>query len=149
MARADEDARLAYELSMKRRISDTQWWKVRKLLTKHKLEVTATNAQFWAKLRQKVPRTAVGVDGLIDAYRRADELTKRAKGTLKGSEIVKILLQFGISAHRTTIGRWFSKSAGGYKQNREYKPEEVRDILIDAFLYKATRDNSDKLPKAN
>lgn len=143
----NEDARLAYELAVGKRVSDNHWWRTRKLLQRHNLEISVKNVQFLAELRQKVPKTAVGVAGLLDAYHKVDELLKRARGALKGSDVVRILSQFGISAHQSTISRWFKKSAGGFNRNREYRPEELRDILINAFLYKAS--HSTKLPEAN
>ncbi len=141
----NEDARLAYELAVGKRVSDNHWYRTRKLLEKHRLEISTKNVQFLAELRQKVPKTAVGIDGLLEAYHKADELLSKARGNFQGSEVSRMLFQFGINAHQSTVSRWFKKSAGGYKRNREYKPEQLKDILINAFLYKA--QHSIKLPE--
>jgi hypothetical protein len=131
--------RLAYELAIGKRVSDPHWYRTRKLLQQHQLEVTVRNVQLIAQLRLLIPQTALGIDGLLDAYHRADQLVSKSKSTVKGGEVTSLLLQFGITAHQSTISRWF-KSLGGYKRSREYKPEQLRDILIRAFLYKAQHD---------
>lgn len=142
-----EDTRLAYELAIGRRVTDVHWWRTRKLLQKHQLKITALNVQFLVELRKQIPKSAIGVSGLLDAYHRAESLTAKMGGTLKGAEVTNILLQFGITAHRTTISRWFKKSAGGYQKKRDYTPEEIKGILISAFLYKAS--HTGKLPKVS
>ncbi|NER27251.1 MAG: hypothetical protein F6J89_06335 [Symploca sp. SIO1C4] len=142
-----EDARLAYELAIGKRVSDAHWWRTRKLLTNHRLEITATNAQFLVALRKQIPKSAIGVSGLLDAYHRAESLTAKMGGTMTGAEVSNILLQFGITAHRTTISRWFKKAAGGYQKKRDYTPEEIKGILISAFLYKASQTG--KLPQVS
>lgn len=137
--------RLAYELALGKRVSDPHWYRTKKLLSQHQLEVTVKNVQLLANLRALVPQTALGIDGLLDAYQRADKLVSQTKTTFKGGEVTSLLLQFGITAHQSTISRWF-KSLGGYKRTREYKPEQLRDILIRAFLYKAQHEESTARP---
>ncbi len=139
-----EEVRLAYELMFGKRVSDKHWYATRKLLEKHGLEITVSNVQFLAQLRTSIPKTAIGVDGLLDAYRKANELTTKTTKNFKGGDITALLLQFGITAHQSTISRWF-KHAGGYKRTREYKPSQLKHILIRAFLYKA--QFSAKLPE--
>lgn len=136
--------RLAYELAVGKRVSDPHWYRTRKLLESHSLEVTVKNVQLLANLRALVPQTALGVTGLLDAYQRADLLVSKAK-TIKGEEINNLLMQFGVNAHQSTISRWF-KSLGGFKKSRQYKPEQLRDILIRAFLYKAQHEESTARP---
>lgn len=138
--------RLAYELAVGKRVSDNHWYLTRRLLSEHKLELSTENVQFWAELRQQVPKTAIGVHGLLEAYHRANKLLDRARKNFKGSEVTQILFQFGITPNQSTISRWF-KSLGGYKKNREYQPKQIKKILIRAFIYKA--QNSTKLPQAN
>ena len=142
-----QDARLAYELARGTRCSDSHWWRTRQLMKRHKLEVNIKNAQLLAELREKVSKSALGIDGILDAYQKVDELLGKARGTFTGTEAMQMLLRYGVNAHQSTVSRWFKKYAGGFKKSREYKPEQLRDILIAAFLYKA--QNSTKLPQAN
>ena len=143
----DKEARLAYELALGKRVSDVHWWRTKKLLALHELPATITNLQLLVKLRRLVPKSAVGVSGLLEAYSRAEKVTSKLSQRLTGGEISNILAQQGILPHRTTLGRWFKKAAGGYKKKREYNPEEIKKILISAFLWKASQPN--RLPKAS
>jgi hypothetical protein len=141
-----EDARLAYELARGSRCSDNHWYRTRKLLERHQLEVNVKNCQFFAELRRVVPRSAIGIEGLLDCYKQANEVLTKSNQALKGSEVLKILHQYGISPHQATVSRWF-QPLGGYRRNREYSPQQLRNIFTAAFLYKA--HFSTKLPEAN
>jgi hypothetical protein len=59
--------------------------------------------------------------------------------------VLLILNQFGVTAHQSTVSRWFKKAAGGYKRDREYQAKQLEGILINAFLYKAA--STHKLPE--
>jgi hypothetical protein len=139
----NSEARLAYELIMGR-VSDSHWFRTKRLLKAHNNELTPNNIQFFAELRKLMPRSALGVKGLLESYRKAEELLRKSHQSFKGSEILGILNQYGIRPHQTTISHWF-KSLGGYRKDREYSPEEVKNLLIRAFLYKA--QFSQKLPE--
>lgn len=140
-----EQARLAYE-AIVGRISDNHWYRTRKLLTRHRLEITVANVQFFASLRQAIPRSAIGVEGLLDCYQKADEILSKSNRTFKGYEVLDMLRKYGIAPHQTTVTRWF-KSLGGYRRNKDYSPENLKNIFASAFLYKA--QHSSKLPEAN
>lgn len=139
----NSEARLAYELIMGR-VSDSHWFRTKRLLKAHNLELTAKNIQFFAELRKLMPRSALGVKGLLESYKKAEELLRKSPQSFKGSEILGILNQYGIRPHQTTISHWF-KPLGGYRKDREYSPEDVKNLLIRAFLYKA--QFSQKLPE--
>lgn len=139
----NSEARLAYELVMGR-VSDSHWFRTKRLLKAHNLELTPKNIQFFAELRRLMPRSALGVKGLLESYRKAEELLSKSNRMFQGSEILGIFQQYGIRPHQTTVSRWF-KSLGGYKKDREYSPESVKNLLIQAFLYKA--QFSQKLPE--
>jgi hypothetical protein len=145
LSEQNSEARLAYELIMGR-VSDCHWFRVKRLLKLHKLEVSPENIRFFAELRKLMPRSALGVAGLIESYRKADEFLSKSDRSFKGSEILGIFHQYGVRPHQTTVSRWF-KSLGGYRKDKEYTPEKVKKLLIQAFLYKA--QFSAKLPKAN
>lgn len=131
----NEDARLAYELALGRRITDRSWYSTRRLLAKHNLELTPDNLQFFAQIRLLIPRSAIGVAGILECYEKAEKLLS-SHVSLKGSEIVKILNQYGIKPHQTTVSRWFS-SIGGYRKDRSYPAASLKVILTQAFIYKA------------
>lgn len=130
-----EDARLAYETEVGGRISDRSWYDVRRLMSRHKLEITIENAQFLAQLRKEIPRSAIGVSGILDCYSKAEKILKSTE-SLKGSKILEILAQYGVSPHQTTISRWFA-SLGGYRKDRLYAGNKLKPLLTKAFIYKA------------
>lgn len=141
-----EDSRLAYEVARGKRCSDNHWYNTRKLLERHGLEVNPKNAQFFAELRKVIPRSAIGISGLLDCYKTADEILSKSTQKLKGSEVLEILRQYGVSPHQSTVSRWF-QSLGGYRKNREYSPQQLKELFSVAFIYKA--QHSTKLPEAN
>ncbi|HEY9652068.1 MAG TPA: hypothetical protein V6C95_15490 [Coleofasciculaceae cyanobacterium] len=141
-----EDARLAYEIARGKRCSDNHWYNTRKLLERHGLEITPKNAQFFAELRKMIPRSAIGISGLLDCYKKADEILSNSTQYFKGYEVLEILRQYGVCPHQSTVSRWF-QPLGGYRRNKEYSPQQLKNIFSVAFIYKA--QHSEKLPEAN
>lgn len=143
---SEKDARLAYELARGQgRCSDNYWYLTKKLLRQNGLEVTVKNAQFIAELRKVIPRSSIGALGVLQCYQKADELLSKATEPLKGSDVLDILRQYDVAPHQSTVSRWFQQ-LGGYRKNRLYKPQDLKNVLTSAFIYKA--QNSIKLPKA-
>lgn len=131
----EQDARLAYELALGRRITDRSWYSTKRILAKHKLELTADNLQFFAQIRTLIPRSAIGVSGILECYEKAEKILS-SHASLKGSEIIAILNRYGVKPHQTTVSRWFS-SIGGYRKDRNYPAGKLKVILTQAFIYKA------------
>ena len=139
------NARLAYELIVGR-CSDNHWRDVRKTLAKNQMELTIENIQFFAEIRQIIPRSAIGVQGVLKCYSEAEKLLNKTNRKLKGLEVLHILNQYGIKPHQSTITRWF-KPLGGYRRNKEYSPHDLKPIFTSAFIYKAMQATI--LPEAN
>lgn len=139
------DARLAYELIVGR-CSDNHWRDVRKILARNQMELTVENVQFFAEIRKIIPRSAIGVQGVLKCYGEAEKLLNKTNRKLKGLEVINTLSQYGVKPHQSTITRWF-KPLGGYRKNKEYFPQELKPIFTSAFIYKAQL--SEKLPEAN
>lgn len=131
----EQDARLSYELALGRRVSDRSWYSTKRLLTKHNLELTPDNLQFFAQIRTLIPRSAIGVSGILECYEKAEKALK-SQASLKGLEIVTILSTYGVKPHQTTLSRWFS-DCGGYRRNKSYPVSQLKTILTRAFIYKA------------
>lgn len=137
--------RLAYELIVGR-CSDNHWLSVRKTLFNNQMELTVENVQFFAQIRQIIPRSAIGVAGVLKCYTEAEKLLNKTNRKLKGLEVLTTLNQYGVKPHQSTITRWF-KPLGGYRRNKEYSPHDLKPIFTSAFIYKAMQ--STKLPEAN
>lgn len=142
----DKDARLAYELARGGRCSDNHWYRTRKLLERNNLEINIKNAQFIAELRKVIPRSPVGIMGVLKCYQKAEEILSKTSQSVKGSDVLEMLRQYDVTPHQSTVSRWF-QSIGGYRRNRLYTPEQLKNIFTAAFLYKA--QFSTKLPQAN
>ena len=129
------DARLEYELVFGR-CTDNHWRTVQKILKKNSMEVTPKNVRFFAEIRKIIPRSAIGVEGILTCYAKADKLLSKTTQDIKGVEVMTLLSAHGIKPHPSTITRWF-KHLGGYKRDKEYCPEDLKPILTSAFIYKA------------
>ena len=130
----NSEARLAYELAQGKRVSDSHWSNVKKILTHNSLEVNPSTVVFYSKLRKEIPRSSVGIFEVFKCYQRAEKLLINSP-KIRGSEILDILAREGISPHPSTISRWF-KSLGGFRKTRLYLPEKLTPILAQAFIYK-------------
>jgi len=96
------DARLAYELIVGR-CSDNHWRDVRKILAKNQMELSVENVQFFAEIRQIIPRSAIGVEGVLKCYSEAEKLLNKTSRRLKGLEVLTTLNQYGIKPHQSTV----------------------------------------------
>ena len=139
------EARLAYELIVGR-CSDNHWYRILKIFQENRMELTVENVQFFAKIRQAIPRSLTGIGGLIQCYVKAEKLLSNSRRKFTGLEVLTVLNQYGIKPHQSTITRWF-KPLGGYRRDKEYFSHELKPIFTSAFIYLAHQ--STKLPEAN
>ncbi len=137
--------RLAYELIVGR-VSDNHWREVQKILLRNQMKVTIENVQFLAEIKQIIPRSAIGISGVLKCYGEAEKLLSKSTRNLKGMEVLQVLNQYGVKPHQSTVTRWF-KPLGGYRKNKEYSPLALKPIFTSAFVYQAMQ--STKLPEAN
>lgn len=137
--------RLAYELIIGR-VSDNHWREVKKILLRNQMELTVKNVQFLAEVRRIIPRSAIGISGVLKCYGEAEKLLSKSTRNLKGMEVLQVLNQYGVKPHQSTVTRWF-KPLGGYRKNKEYSPVALKPIFTSAFVYQAMQ--SIKLPEAN
>jgi len=100
------------------------------------MEVSPKNVRFLAEIRKSIPRCAMGVDGILSSYAKAEKILNAATKSMKGSEVLTLLSRHGIKPHQSTITRWF-RPLGGYRKDKEYCPQELKSIFTNAFIYKA------------
>lgn len=110
------------------------------------MELTIENIQFFAEIRQLIPRSAIGVEGVLKCYSEAEKFLNKTSRKLKGLEVLHTLNQYGVKPHQSTVTRWF-KPLGGYRRNKEYSPHDLKPIFTSAFIYRAIQTT--KLPEAN
>lgn len=137
--------RIAYELIIGR-VTDRHWREVQKILLRNQMEITVKNVQFLAEIKQIIPRSAIGISGVLKCYGEAERLLSKSSRNLKGMEVLQVLNQYGVKPHQSTVTRWF-KPLGGYRKNQEYSPLALKPIFTSAFVYQAMQ--SIKMPEAN
>lgn len=102
-----------------------------------------SNIRKWANVRANLPRTGIGLDAAFKYYAEVEEKINLLKGrTLTGQDITQFITQQGINLRTSTRSNWF-KPVGGYRRDRNYRPEELRVVLYQAAVYLA-RKKKDK-----
>lgn len=129
------DARIEYELIFGR-CSDTHWRNIQKILQKNQMDITPKNVRFFAEIRKIIPRSAIGVEGVLSCYSKAEKLLEKTSEDIKGGRVLNILSEYGIKPHPSTVTRWF-KPLGGYRKDRKYSPQDLKTVLTSAFIYQA------------
>lgn len=140
-----KSVRLAYELIVGR-CSDNHWRDVRRTLLNNQMEITVENVQFFAEIRQIIPRSAIGIEGVLKCYAEAEKLLNKSRRKIKGLEVLHTLNQYGVKPHQSTVTRWF-KPLGGYRRDKEYSAQDLKPIFTSAFIYRAMQTT--RLPEAN
>ncbi len=129
------DPRTAYELYLRKRVSDNHWQSVRRTLAQAGMDINDETVVFFAKLRKEIPRASVPILEVFECYQKAEKLLAINSSKITGSQILEILQSEGVNPHPATISRWF-KSLGGFRKTRLYFPEKLTRVLTSAFIYK-------------
>lgn len=140
MPELDSEPRMAYEMHLGKRVSDSHWSHVKNRLISQGLTVDNDTVVFYARISQIIPRSC-GIAKALQAYNRAERLLL-APHKITGLEVLDIFAREGINPHPSTVTRWF-KDAGGFRRNRKYLPEKLVPVLARAFVFKASQ--TDKL----
>jgi hypothetical protein len=136
------DAKKYFELHLNTTISDSAWYRLKKILREYGMELTLENLQTVATIKQHKQYTKLSLKQLIQCHIQAQLLASK-KTTVKGDAVFKELQQRTKNkAHRTTIIRWFQCSVvqinGKYfDKDRNYKAEELVKVFALAFQYAA------------
>jgi hypothetical protein len=136
------DAKKYFELHYGSLISDSAWYRLKKVLRHCGMEVTLENLQTVATLKLDKQYTKLSLAQLIDCHVQAQTLASK-KVIVKGDVVFKELQKRTKNkAHRTTIIRWFQSSVvqinGKYfDKERNYKAEELVEVFASALMYEA------------
>jgi hypothetical protein len=136
------DAKKYFELHLGSTISDSAWYRLKKVLRDCGMVLTLENLQTVAGLKGEKQYTKLSLKQLIECYVKAQALASQ-KVTFKGDVVFKELQKRTKNkAHRTTIIRWFQSSVtevnGKYfDQGRIYKAEELVKVFASALMYEA------------
>lgn len=136
------DPRTAYELFLRKRVSDNHWQSVKRALSEAGMDINDDTVVFYAKLRKLIPRGTGNVLQVFECYQKAEKLLALNNSKVTGTQVLELLNQEDINPHPATISRWF-RSVGGFRKTRFYYPEKLVSVLTSAFIYKVV--NSTKL----
>jgi hypothetical protein len=136
------DAKKYFELHYGSLISDSAWYRLKKVLRDCNMVLTLENLQTVAGLRLEKQYTKLSLKQMIECHVQAQKIAAK-KVTVKGDVVFKELQKRTKNkAHRTTIIRWFQSSVtqinGKYfDKERNYKAEELVKVFASAFMYEA------------
>ncbi|BAZ19047.1 hypothetical protein NIES4071_109320 (plasmid) [Calothrix sp. NIES-4071] len=145
------DAKKYFELHLGSTISDSAWYRLKKVLRDCGMVLTLENLQTVARLKLEKQYTKLSLKQLIECHVQAHKLATQ-KVVIKGDVVFNELQKRTKNkAHRTTIIRWFQSSVpkinGKYfDKERNYKAEELVKVFASALMYEA-KYSSIKLEK--
>jgi hypothetical protein len=136
------DAKKYFELHLGSTISDSAWYRLKKILRDCGMVLNLENLQVVAGLKLEKQYTKLSLKQLIQCHVQAQKLATQ-KVIVKGDVVFKELQKRTKNkAHRTTIIRWFQGSVtkinGKYfDKERSYKAEELVKVFASALMYEA------------
>ncbi|PAX58341.1 hypothetical protein [Brunnivagina elsteri] len=138
------DAKKYFEIHYERLISDSAWYRLKRILRECELELSTDNLRFLAEIKQKKQYTKLSLKDLIFCQKQAQEIAKKRlliTGELAYRELQKASQN---KAHRTTILRWFQTHVSAingkyFDKNRNYQAEELIPVFASAYVYAAKK----------
>lgn len=136
------DNKKIYEKCLGVKISDRTWQRDKALMKKSNLLITKDNLVMFAVVKNQAKKFSLPIEQTIEYF-----LNFQANQQLKGIDIYFKIISFTpCKPHHSTIYRWFPQ---GYQLERIYKPDEISEILLHAFIYKLRIDRNGTRKKAN
>jgi hypothetical protein len=131
------DEKKRFQLYLKRKISDSSWFRVKRLMVKYDLEVTKTNLEIVAKLKLESMLHKIPLETSLIYYLESANI----QVSITGKDLYQHLQELtNYTPHRTTIIRWFD---GSYNPDKTYQASEISKVLLSAFLYNLRGKNHD------
>lgn len=130
------EERRYYQQLIEDQCSDNHWRQVVNRLKKNKLEVTKQNLSFYVSIRKGIPRSAIGIDGILTLYSQVVKLTINSKVEYTGEDIHNLIKTKGIQPPQPTFCRWFT-NIGGYRKKKRYSAEQFKIVMLKALIYKS------------
>ncbi|BAZ36883.1 hypothetical protein NIES4101_28030 (plasmid) [Calothrix sp. NIES-4101] len=139
---SNPDAKKYFELHFGSQISDSSWYRLKRVLRDCQMEITLENLETVANLKLAKQYTQLSLKQLINCYVQAQRLVKE-QVIIKGDTVFKELQKRTKNKpHRTTIIRWFQNSVKPingkfFDKNRSYQAEELVKVFASALMYEA------------
>ena len=122
-----------YEFKVGRRVADSHWWKVKKVLVDAGMDLSERNLNHYLEIKKHCPRYTSNL-GKISNKLKAFSSYLGVKSGLTGNQINYYFSSQNIKATPSTVNRWF-QAVGGFKKDRVYNFKELSIVAIPAFVY--------------
>jgi hypothetical protein len=129
-----EQERTVYETLLGERVSDTHWWRVKKVMASAELPLTKTGFDLFLSLKKTSPRHFTQYHKIKGLMSR--QIEPMLGEGLSGEEFLKVLEKVNIHPHQSTVSRWF-RAVGGYKATAFYSKFALLPIVATALIYKS------------
>ena len=129
-----EQERIVYETLTGDRVSDTHWWRVKKVMSSAELPLNKAGFELFLNLKKTSPRHFTQyhkIKGLM-----SKQLEPAIGQGLSGEEFLELLKKVNIHPHQSTVSRWF-RAVGGYKATAFYSKSALLPIVATALIYKS------------
>ena len=126
-----------FEKFLSHKISDSTWYRVKRLMIDSNLPINKDNLMVIATLKLESTRHRIPLETSLSYYLKTANIQAKITGKAL-YEYLQVLTNY--APHRTTIIRWFD---GSYNPEKIYQSSELSKILLSAFLYNLRIKNHD------
>lgn len=129
------DNKKTYEKFLGKRISDRTWARDKALMKGYGLSISKENLKKFADVKNQSLKFSIPISKSIKFF-----LDLNIDKPIRGIDIWhKLTDTLTDKPHRTTIRRWFPN---GYQLERIYKPEEISQIILHAFIHRLRNEKN-------
>lgn len=129
------DNKKTYEKYLGKHISDRTWARDKALMKSYGLLISKENLKKFADVKNQSLKFSIPINQSIKFF-----LSLNVENSVRGIDIWhKINVSLKDKPHRTTICRWFPN---GYQLERVYKPDEISQIILHAFIHKLRNEKN-------
>jgi hypothetical protein len=130
-----DQARVIYETLLNKRVSDSHWTKIKKLMVECDLPLDPQGFRVMAGLRSTCPRYFTLYSEIKDELTSfGREILPELSGGVTGEQFLSILKRRGINPDQSTVSRWF-RSVGGFGRKIFYVKATILPVLATALIY--------------
>lgn len=131
------------EKHLKRKISDSTYFRIKRVMCDNNLPITRENLEVVASIKRVCVKHRITLEIGLTYYLK----TANIQTSLTGKKLFEYVQNLTHNKpHRITITRWFD---GGYKPEKIYTTVEISKVLLSAFLYNLRTKNNDTQQKSD
>lgn len=123
------NAKKHFEKHLNRKISDSTYFRIKRVMTENNLPITRDNLEVLATIKTECTKRRIPLEIGLTYYLK----TANIQTSLTGKKLFEYVQHITHNKpHRITITRWFTT---GYNPEKIYTTVEISKILLNAFLY--------------